>query len=227
MRSISFNAGRHAQVWVKNCIVVGLASNFIEPLEATSLDTVGLQLRALKEVINHFFTYNENSVAMYNDSLSAGVDAISYFIYLHYLTKRSDTEFWKTFKQRHPPPQKFAGILTLLYENNLRQGNLLSLDPQGGIFGMHNYIEIANGLGLFKQPMDMYGYENLTPSVERYKKWVDATIIDPTSVTSCTDFLAGLYGPEYVESPLRYRSGIPKDFCHCLCEEEHYAKDRV
>ena len=87
-------------------------------------------------------------------------------------------------------------------------------------FGMHDYIEIANGLGLFKQSMDMYGYENLTPSVETYKKWVDVTISDPTSVTSCTDFLAGLDDPGYLESPLRHPNGIPmnlNDLCRCLC----------
>jgi len=205
VRSIPFNAGRNEKVWVKNCISVGLASNFIEPLEATSLDSVGEQLRALKDFINHFFKYNEDSVAMYNDHIATGVDAISYFIYLHYLTKRSDTEFWKTFKQRHPPPQKFAGVLQLIYENNLREQNISDL-----YFSMVSYIEIANGLGLFKQPMDMDGYENLTPSVETYKKWMDETIIDPTSVTSCTDFLAGLYGSE------SSMSGFPTGFCYCL-----------
>jgi len=205
VRSIPFNAGRNEKVWVKNCISVGLASSFIEPLEATSLDSVGEQLRALKDFINHFFKYNEDSVAMYNDHIATGVDAISYFIYLHYLTKRSDTEFWKTFKQRHPPPQKFAGVLQLIYENNLREQNISDL-----YFSMGSYIEIANGLGLFKQPMDMDGYENLTPSVETYKKWMDETIIDPTSVTSCTDFLAGLYGSESSVS------GFPTSFCYCL-----------
>jgi len=205
VRSIPFNAGRNEKVWVKNCISMGLAASFVEPLEATSLDSVGYQLQVLKDFINHFFKYNEDSVALYNDHMAYVVDDISYFIYLHYLTKRSDTEFWKTFKQRHPPPQKFEGVLQLLYENNLRDKNLANI-----AFGMDSYIEIANGLGLFKQPMDMDGYENLTPSVETYKKWIDETIIDPT-VISCTDLLAGLYDPEF-----RYVSGFPKSYCYCL-----------
>ena len=32
-RLISFDSGSHEQFWVKNCIAVGLGSNFIEPLE--------------------------------------------------------------------------------------------------------------------------------------------------------------------------------------------------
>ena len=215
VRSIPFDAGSHEKYWVKNCISVGLASNFIEPLEATSLDTVGWQLRALKDFLNHIFTHNEKSTALYNNNISNQIQWISYFIYLHYLTKRSDTEFWKTFEQRHPPPQKFVEVLSLIYENNLRGRNL-----SDSYFGVDDYIEIANGLGLFKQSMNMYGYENLPPSVETYKKWVDVTISDPTSVTSCTDFLEGLDDPGYLELPLRHPNGIPThlgDVCRCLC----------
>jgi len=204
--SIPFDAGHHKEFWVKNCISVGLASNFIEPLEATSMDTISSQLLHVKEYLNHFFTYNKTSVAMYNDRITSIVDGISNFIYLHYLTKRSDTEFWKTFKQRHPPPQKFEGLLELLYENNVRD-----YDIAGTHFTHVDYIEVAHGVELFRQPMDMSGYENLIPSVETYKKWVDTNILDPTSVIPYTDFLARLDSVEPSQSPFRYFS-----FCECV-----------
>jgi hypothetical protein len=35
--AFKFNAGGYKTPWVKNCIAIGLASNFIEPLEATSI----------------------------------------------------------------------------------------------------------------------------------------------------------------------------------------------
>ena len=194
-RSIPFNAGSHEKFWVKNCISVGLSSNFVEPLEATSLDAVMHQLNTLREFLNHVFKYNEKSVASYNKITYSGMEGIMHFIYLHYLTKRSDTDFWKTFRERHPVPQKFEETLHLIYENNLRQENCLS-------FLVVDYLEICNGLDMFKQPIDMVGYENLTPSVAEYKKMNDEAFLNPTTIINHAVFLAGLYGPERWGSPL-------------------------
>jgi|TARA_R110000824_G_scaffold147083_2_gene316432 tryptophan halogenase len=217
VRSIPFESGKCEQVWVKNCIAIGLAANFLEPLEATSLDLVTLQLTTLTEFINHFFTYNENSVSMYNEIISAQMDGTSYFIYLHYLTKRKDSEFWQTFQERYPVPQEFEGVLNLIYENNLRERNLLDLKAFQLVgrtlirpFSLVDYLEICNGLEIFKQPIDMDGYEKLIPSVEEYKERNDANIRNPTSSTKHMDFLAGLHGPERLGSPL----GPP-----CYCDE--------
>jgi len=203
VRSISFDSGSHEKFWVKNCISIGLASTFIEPLEATSLDIVVDQLTILKEFLNHVFKFNENSVAKYNSLIFDGGEREMHFIYLHYLTKRSDTEFWKTFQERHQVPQKFEGVLQLIYENNLR-----GMDVETSPFELVDFLEICNGLEMFKQPIDMEGYENLTPSVVEYKEMNNARIRDSTNITKHTDFLAGLYGPERLGSPF----GPP---CYC------------
>jgi hypothetical protein len=64
-----------------------------------------------------------------------------------------------------------------------------------------DFLEICNGLEIFKQPMDMEGYENLIPSVAEYKKMNDEAIFNPTTIINHTDFLARLYGPERLGSP--------------------------
>jgi len=74
-------------------------------------------------------------------------------------------------------------------------------------FQLVDFLEICNGLEIFKQPIEMDGYENLTPSVAEYKTMIDARFDTPI-VTSHTDFLAGLYGPERLGSPLGPQ-------CHC------------
>ena len=203
VRSIPFNAGTHNQFWVKNCISIGLASNFVEPLEATSLDTVAVQLTTLTEYINHVFTYNERSTAKYNSLISDWVEKVTHFIYLHYLTKRNDSEFWKTFQEHHLPPQKFEGVLQSIYENNLRE-----VDVGPYYFRIFDFLEVCDGLEIFKQPINIEGYENITPSVAEYKTMIDEEILNPTTITSHTNFLAGLYGPERLGSPLGPQ-------CHC------------
>ena len=147
------------------------------------------------------FKYNERSTARYNALISKGVEEVTHFIYLHYLTKRNDTEFWQTFRERHPAPQKFEEMLQLIYENNLRE-----VDLEG--WTIEDYLEICNGLDIFKQPIDMMGYENLVPSVAEYKEMNDTRIRDSTNITKHTDFLAGLYGPERLGSPFGLQ-------CHC------------
>ena len=54
---------------------------------------------------------------------------------------------------------------------------------------------------MFKQPIDMVGYENLTPSVAEYKKMNDEAFLNPTTIINHAVFLAGLYGPERWGSP--------------------------
>jgi tryptophan halogenase len=203
VRSISFDAGNHTQFWIKNCISVGLSSSFVEPLEATALDSVISQLNRLKNYLNHFFKYDERSIAKYNSIIANGLEGVTHFIYLHYLTKRSDTEFWRTFQERHPAPQKVEELLQSIFENNLR-----GVDVETSPFHLVDFLEICNGLEMFKQPIDMGGYENLTPSVAKYKEMNDARISDPTIITKHTDFLAGLNGPERLGSPLGPQ-------CHC------------
>jgi tryptophan halogenase len=207
-RSIPFEAGRNEQVWVKNCIGIGLAASFVEPVEATALDSVALQLKELKGYLNHVFTYNEKSVSAYNDFVANMMDGLIHFVYLHYLTKRNDSEFWRNFRERHPVPQKFEKVLQLIHENNLRE-----VDVETSPFMLVDFLEICNGLEIFKQPIDMEGYENLTPSVAEYKKINDEAILNSTTrvgtpMLKHTDFLAGLYGPERLGSPLGPQ-------CHC------------
>ena len=186
---------------------MGLAASFLEPLEATSLSIVAIQLTSLKEYLNHFFTYNANTIALYNKKISAGVDGVAHFIYLHYLTKRSDTEFWTTFKQRYTPPQIMRDILELIYENNLRAADVYSDE---WLFGILDYLDICNGLDMFEQSINIDGYENLTPSVEEYKKTIDAQSLDPSIITTHMKFLERVYGPEQLGS---YKVECDDPFC--------------
>ena len=186
VRSVPFESGTHDQFWVKNCIAVGLASNFIEPLEATSLDVVVAQLRTLRWSLSHIFKYDEKTVSAYNKTCEEMLEGITHFIYLHYLTKRNDTAFWSAFRKRHPVPENFQAILQAIHENNLTEGDVAT-SP----FSVLDYLEIGNGLKLFQQPIDLDGYENLTPSIGEYKEWCNARISSP-DVVSCSEFLREL-----------------------------------
>lgn len=94
-KKIKFNAGSYENVWVENCIAIGLSSGFLEPLEATSIMTIIYQLRMLPENLS-------NNLA--KDSYNYYVNNINFqnmmFIRHHYNCSRNDSVFWFTYRNK-------------------------------------------------------------------------------------------------------------------------------
>ena len=87
-RDIPIDAGRLRDVWRGNCVVVGVASSFLEPLEATSIHgTIG-RLMLLRQWID-----DPGGRARYNDTVARQVDDYHDFIRLHCASERRDTPF--------------------------------------------------------------------------------------------------------------------------------------
>ena len=163
---ISFEAGRYETFWKKNCICLGLASSFIEPLESTSIFLTIQQLYNLSYFLSHLFLNNEKSISLYNEMANKNMDETLNFVYLHYITKRKDSDFWKNFKKDYLPPIGFENKLNLLKENNLRFLDIEEVKKSAS-FTITSYLMIANGLKLFSKKNTEY-YENLVPNTEQY-----------------------------------------------------------
>ena len=63
---IPFNTGRLENFWVKNCMSVGLASSFIEPLESTSLWVTVSQLDTFRQFLNEIKETDQKSIDLFN-----------------------------------------------------------------------------------------------------------------------------------------------------------------
>jgi tryptophan halogenase len=102
-RTITFKTGRRKKQWNKNCIAIGLAGGFIEPLESTAIHLI--QQNILKLI--KLFPSNEINllnVDEYNKDSEFDYDQIKDFIVLHYhLTKREDSPFWRHCKTMEIP----------------------------------------------------------------------------------------------------------------------------
>jgi len=93
-KTFKYDAGFLKKQWVKNCVSVGLASSFVEPLEATS---IGSTLVQLKMLIQNVASYTKKSSKMqlaYNKSITETMTNILTMIRLHYVSDRRDTQFW-------------------------------------------------------------------------------------------------------------------------------------
>jgi hypothetical protein len=96
-RMLRFDTGRFEKVWQGNVCTIGLSGGFIEPLEASTIHSMVVQIRFLTELYLPFLTREAMPVMaeQYNDLVRIAYEDYLDFINFHYLTGRSDTDFWR------------------------------------------------------------------------------------------------------------------------------------
>ena len=139
-RSIQFRVGRRNHFWNNNCVAIGLASGFIEPLESTGLAMVGHGINELMKFLPDC-RMNPMLVAEYNRGMASLYEEVRDFIILHYLlSRRVDTEFWRA-SRKIAVPESLEKSLELYDETGL-------LNKFGkNIFGEPSYYSICTGAG--------------------------------------------------------------------------------
>lgn len=101
----TFNPGYLKDIIYKNSMAVGLAASFIEPLEATAIDNVINEVEGFLQF--HFEDYlnnKDNAIKSFNLFCEKANEVLVSFIYLHYVTKKNNTEFWSNFASDYPEP---------------------------------------------------------------------------------------------------------------------------
>jgi tryptophan halogenase len=102
---IRIEAGRLDESWLHNVVALGLASSFLEPLEATSIHGTVVQLMLLVQQLDDRAAGRKTQpdVRMnYNQWVATQVDDFRDFIRLHYVSERRDSTFWQEVADTHP-----------------------------------------------------------------------------------------------------------------------------
>lgn len=153
-RKINYKSGHVDRAWIKNVVSIGLSSNFVEPLEASSISTTIQQSRLLATALWNWSRDNTTAIDKYNEIVDDMMLNILDFIQLHYLTQREDTEFWKWVKNEMPRTD-FINRNLENFKNNFVNQMLLPEDGATNNYKIYdhlNWIQVMHGLRMFNIP---------------------------------------------------------------------------
>ena len=93
---IKFETGYRPEHWRGNCVGIGLAGGFVEPLESTGIALVELGAYLLTHLLPTELGDMERAARHFNAMMCARYERVLDFIKMHYcLTQRTDTAFWR------------------------------------------------------------------------------------------------------------------------------------
>lgn len=164
-RAFSFDPGYLENQWVKNCCAIGLASSFVEPLEATSIGSTIQQVKLLIPNLSSFRQSNTAMQADYNKRMTIMMDNILSMIRLHYMVDTNKSDFWRAATAM-PVNDSLANLLALWKERAPSRYDISS--NNGEMFVAAHMIHVAQGQGLLnkdacRQSIDMF---NLRTAVD-------------------------------------------------------------
>jgi tryptophan halogenase len=146
-RFLRFVTGRRKLFWNRNCVALGLASGFLEPLESTSIH---LAMSGVYKLLEHFpnTSFAQSNIDSYNGELIQEIERIRDFIVLHYcLTARSDTPLWAYCRS-----MKLPDSLAQRIELYKRTGRVRI--KAGELFTDLSWFYIFEGMGVTPESYD-------------------------------------------------------------------------
>lgn len=154
-RPIRFTTGQRKRYWHKNCVAIGLASGFIEPLESTSIHFIQNGIMWLLLMFPEM-GIDEALVAEYNRKLRGEAEHIRDFIILHYhLNGRHGEPLWDYLRDM-PLPDSLVQRMAL-FKNSGRV-----FKPQDDVFSENSWVQVMMGQGLMPE-----GYHNIADAMTR------------------------------------------------------------
>lgn len=143
-RLLRFRTGQRVKHWNRNCIGLGLAAGFLEPLESTSIHLIQRGVIRLLQL----FPYHgivDSERAEFNRQMDTEFRFIRDFIIMHYhVTERDDTPFWRRCREMDIPD-------TLRHRLDLFRETGRVVEDEFDIFRENSWTQVMLGQGITPQ----------------------------------------------------------------------------
>jgi len=114
VRKIPIRGGHRETFWKRNCVAVGLAAGFLEPLEASAIVLIELSAKLIAEQMPANREVMDIVARRFNETTLYRWGRIIDFLKLHYvLTRRRDTDFWIDNVDPATIPERLQNLLHL------------------------------------------------------------------------------------------------------------------
>lgn len=150
-RKLPMKVGYRAKFWHKNCVALGLAQGFLEPLEATSILLTDFSADFLSK---RFPTTLDEMPALekrFNHAMGYAWQRVVDFIKLHYcLSDRSDSDFWLANRDENSIPKSLQEKLDLWQRFVPIKDDFFS---QFEVFYLENFLFVLYGMDFKTSPI--------------------------------------------------------------------------
>jgi tryptophan halogenase len=170
---LRFRTGQRVKQWNRNCVGLGLAAGFLEPLESTSIHLIQRGVLRLMQM----FPYSgitDSDREEFNRQMDAEFRYVRDFIILHYhVTERTDSSFWRHCREMEIPD-------SLRHRLDLFRDTGLVFEAEKDIFRENSWVQVMLGQGIEPQSyhpiVDMMGEQELRQFMQFQRQKVDHAV---------------------------------------------------
>jgi tryptophan 7-halogenase len=182
-RPLRFVTGMRKRFWNRNCVAIGLASGFMEPLESTSIHFIQ---SSISKLIAFFPSagFDQVDIDEYNRQVQFEFERSRDFLVLHYQANERSEPFWRHCREMAIPD-------TLADKIELFRSHGRTFREHEELFTESSWIQVLLGQGVMPRsyhPMvDMLPHEEVTRMVAGVRGVHEACV---AAMPAHADFIA-------------------------------------
>ncbi|HEY1143626.1 MAG TPA: tryptophan halogenase family protein [Sphingomicrobium sp.] len=165
---LRFTTGKRRQMWVRNCVALGLAAGFLEPLESTSIHLVQSAATRLVKLFPDANT-DQATIDEFNRQSDFEWERVRDFIILHYWANQRDGDFWEYCRTMELPA-------TLQRKIDLWRTNGRIFREDEELFSEESWIQVFIGQEIIPAAYDPNVAIKSDSQIEQYLGNIASTI---------------------------------------------------
>ena len=144
-RTLRFTSGRRRTCWERNCVALGLAAGFVEPLEATAIMMIH---DAILRLLNLFPDngFDSTIIDLFNRLTQEKLEHVRDFLVLHYYAnERAGDPFWKAVATMPIPESLERRIERFRRTAHAEVNDSYATSGEHGVFPLTSWVAVMLG----------------------------------------------------------------------------------